>query len=195
MDEPLPRPIIIKPVKDLRVESAIAVGITAIVLGMFLSIWLLRPILTPDADSGGAVSDFQSATLVLESTSVVLTAVGVIVTVATVGLSLLAIYGYRQIRSDARKSASTTATEAALAQLKERLAEGGDLRVLIEGKVDEIIKKPQTDIEPPDEWGYEDSETGDPADYSNDQGGDGDQQGEGALDKDNERADSRGPRP
>lgn len=76
-------------------------------------------------------------------------------TVFAVGIAVLGLFGFRILKQQA--------VSVATKEIERQVAEGGILYKLAANKMDEVVNKPKVNMDM--EWGDEDTETGDPADY------------------------------
>jgi hypothetical protein len=96
-----------------------------------------------------AGASVNGVTNYMEWVAIILTALGVMIAVFTVGLSILAFIGYRDIKANAAKRAED--------EVKKQLADGGDLRPFIEqtllNTAERLSYPSYDDFEPEDEFG------------------------------------------
>lgn len=141
---------------DLTHRSAFGCVLVGLMIGSILSAGAVSIGLVPIERIRVTGNTMQYADVV----SIMLTSVGVLVTVLGVGIAILALWGIRHMREVAK--------ETARKHVKELLQDGGELRPLLETTVDSLAmrhaqsRKAHSSRKPADNrWGDSDSEYGD----------------------------------
>ncbi|MCZ3378945.1 hypothetical protein [Rhizobium sp. AG207R] len=84
--------------------------------------------------------------------TIVLTCVTVVITCVSIVLAILGIFGFQQLKQNA--------AEAAIRHVEKELATGGNLRSLLERRVDAMVANYAKQEIKPDDWGDENDEYG-----------------------------------
>ncbi|NTF87464.1 hypothetical protein G6L46_10040 [Agrobacterium rhizogenes] len=84
--------------------------------------------------------------------TIVLTCVTVVITCVSIVLAILGIFGFQQLKQNA--------VEAAIRHVEKELATGGNLRSLLERRVDAMVASYAKQEVKSDDWGDENDEYG-----------------------------------